>query len=187
MTESQVIDLITKIANKLSSKYKFDIFEKEDIFQQAFIEGIKGLENFDPTKGVLENFLSSHIKRRLVNFKRDNYVQPINPLKMSQERAENKMDIMFKKLAIYQAIDIDLIDMENENSVYKEYDLNHELVMDEIVKMIDTNLPVKYREDYLKLLHGRTISKTRKDKIYCCIVQILEQHGYLANKKDEWL
>ena len=46
--------------------------------QQAAIFALEGLEKYD-NKRPLENFLWTHVRNRLFNYKRDNYQRPDKP------------------------------------------------------------------------------------------------------------
>ena len=68
MTEQEVLAVIEKIANRYCHKFKFGYFTAEDIKQEAFIIAVDALDRYDERR-PLENFLSSHVKNRLINFK----------------------------------------------------------------------------------------------------------------------
>jgi hypothetical protein len=78
MTEEEVTSIINKICNRLAKKFVFGYYDRDDIYQQAFIFGIEGLENYDDGR-PLENFLWVHIKNRLCTFKRDQYERLDSP------------------------------------------------------------------------------------------------------------
>ena len=78
MTEEQVIQTIDNIANRLASKFKFGYHEIEDMKQQARLFAWEGLKNYDGIR-PLENFLWTHVRNRLYNFKRNNFGRPDKP------------------------------------------------------------------------------------------------------------
>ena len=67
MTEQEVLIVIEKIANRYCHKFKFGYFTAEDIKQEAFIIAVDALDRYDERR-PLENFLSAHVKNRLINF-----------------------------------------------------------------------------------------------------------------------
>jgi len=71
MTEQQVIETITKVADRQAAKFRFGYYEVEDMRQEAFIIAMDALDRYDE-KRPLENFLAVHVNNRLKNFKRDN-------------------------------------------------------------------------------------------------------------------
>ena len=71
-SEQEVLDVIDGIANRLCYKFKFGYHSPEDMKQQARLFAWEGLEKYDG-KRPLENFLWTHVRNRLYNFKRNNY------------------------------------------------------------------------------------------------------------------
>jgi len=78
VSEKHFLETIDKICYKLLHKFKFGYHDIEDMKQQAYIFALQGLENYDTSK-PLENFLWTHIRNRLFNFKRDKYQRPDRP------------------------------------------------------------------------------------------------------------
>ena len=78
MTEKQVIQIINNIANRLAGKFKFGYHDLEDMKQQARLFAWEGMENYDGIR-PLENFLWTHVRNRLYNFKRNNFGRPDKP------------------------------------------------------------------------------------------------------------
>jgi len=75
--EEDFLQALDNISKKLIYKFKFGYHEIEDMKQQAAIFALEGLENYDASR-PLENFLWTHVRNRLFNFKRDNYCRPDN-------------------------------------------------------------------------------------------------------------
>jgi hypothetical protein len=48
----------------------------------------------------------------------------------------------------------------------------------EAIYIIDTQLPVEYRADYLKILNNVHVSKKRREEVSQVIKQLLEDNGY---------
>ena len=71
MTEEEVIETIERVATRLCRKFRFGYHEVDDIKQQASLFAWEGLEKYDE-KRPLENFLWTHVRNRLYNFKRNN-------------------------------------------------------------------------------------------------------------------
>jgi DNA-directed RNA polymerase specialized sigma24 family protein len=71
-TETEVIDIINTVADRLCYKFKFGYHSAEDMKQQARLYAWEGMEKYDG-KRPLENFLWTHVRNRLYNFKRNNY------------------------------------------------------------------------------------------------------------------
>jgi DNA-directed RNA polymerase specialized sigma24 family protein len=78
VTEEELLATIDTISKKLAYKFKFGYHEIEDMRQQISVFALEGLMNYD-RKRPLENFLWTHVRNRLFNFKRDNYQRPDKP------------------------------------------------------------------------------------------------------------
>ena len=65
MSEQEVVDMITKVSERLSNKFTFAFYTTEDIRQEAFIIGMEALERYDESK-PLENFLFVHMANRIL-------------------------------------------------------------------------------------------------------------------------
>jgi len=87
LTEEQVIDIVSKVANNHKNKH-FGYFTSEDIIQEVWAIALDRLKEFDYNRGkesniekALEHFLNNVIARRLSNLYRDHYVVPQRQLK----------------------------------------------------------------------------------------------------------
>lgn len=77
-TEQSTLNAIEVVVNRLSFLFLFGFHQIEDIKQEARIIAIDGLERYDE-KRPLENFLWTHVKNRLGNFKRNNWERLSKP------------------------------------------------------------------------------------------------------------
>lgn len=78
ISEQELLETIDTISKKLSYKFKFGYHEAEDMKQQISIFALEGLEKYDHQR-PLANFLWTHVRNRLYNYKRDNYQRPDKP------------------------------------------------------------------------------------------------------------
>lgn len=76
--EDEFVEIVEKITKKLIYQFKFGYHTHHDIKQQAYIYAIEALQRYDK-KRPLENFLWTHIRNRLFNYKRNNYKRPDAP------------------------------------------------------------------------------------------------------------
>ena len=184
------LDIITK---KLVYKFKFGYHDVDDMKQQAAIFALEGLEKYDHSR-PLENFLWTHVRNRLFNYKRDNYQRPDKPCltcplyRPNNEESDcsqfkdknncNAYKTWFKrnnsKKNIMKPGYIDNTDPEQSS------DFINQISNEEIVNYLEDNLPTKYREIYLKLKFGVKISKNDKTKLQNYI-----RNNILPNFKKE--
>jgi len=160
MTEEQVILTISKISSRLANKFTFANYEEEDIAQEAFIIGMDAMDRYDE-KRPLENFLSVHIKNRLMNFKRDNYYRP-------DEGKAEQIQQGKKKLLEAQSVDT----IQNFLTVAES---SCSLESRELLEYIDNHLPANMRSDYLRFRNEQSLTKTKKAKLVEELRAIMER------------
>jgi len=72
VTEEEFLRVLDNISKRLGHKFKFGYHDFDDMKQQASIFALEGLEKYDNSR-PLENFLWTHVRNRLFNYKRNNY------------------------------------------------------------------------------------------------------------------
>ena len=192
VSESEFLEVWEKISKKLGYKFKFGYHSHEDMKQQAAIFALEGLKNYDKSR-PLENFLWTHVRNRLFNYKRDNYQRPDKPCltcpfyntKCASECSEfsNKNDCSLyaswinrndAKKNIMRPLGIDNIG-ENHREIAKDDFMSH-LSNKEILTLIDKNVSVKNRPIFLKVIGGSKVPKTEIKKLLNEIKKILKDH-----------
>lgn len=195
--ESELLKVIDIIAKKLAYKFKFGYHEIEDMKQQISIFALEGLQNYDH-KRPLENFLWTHVRNRLFNYKRDNYQRPDKPcyscplydphmIKSHSgcEKYSDKNDCDLyshwysrnstkKNLMHLTTID----ELKDYGSAFttQEDSLFSQISNSEIVNKIEENLGGDLRIIYLKLKNGCKVSKSDNEKLMIKIKEILENN-----------
>jgi len=74
LLDNNVMEIIESIINMIAPSFTFSYYDVDDIKQEARIFALEALKRFDPEKGELRTFLLTHIKNRLINLRRDNYL-----------------------------------------------------------------------------------------------------------------
>jgi DNA-directed RNA polymerase specialized sigma24 family protein len=161
MTYDEVINVITKVVNKTAPKYTFYGYTIDDIKQESFIICVEALERYDSVR-PLENFLSVNLSNRLKNFIRDNHFL---------SNTHNQ------RIKVLQPAQLDyeetLLDEDEKYAIDEE----HYDYLD-ICANIDRLLPACMRMDYLKMINGVYLTRTRRDEIAKKIIEIMEDFGY---------
>lgn len=67
--------------------------------------------------------------------------------------------------------------VDNLNELFKTNPLIDTLQKNELFELIDKSLPVKYRENYLKMLHGDKVSKADRTTILEEITNIIKKNN----------
>jgi DNA-directed RNA polymerase specialized sigma24 family protein len=191
VSDAEFLEVLEKITKRLAHKFKFGYHSVEDMKQQAAIFALEGLKNYDH-KRPLENFLWTHVRNRLFNYKRNNYQRPDKPCltcplydaayKVSNNQCSkfldkndcepfhswSKRNEAKKNIAKPSCVE-DLSLLTSSSSLNE----NHELIA-----FLDQNIKTEYRDSYLKLKHNQKINKSDLNKLKAHIVQIMEEHGW---------
>jgi hypothetical protein len=207
VSEEEFLKVLENISKRLGHKFRFGYHSYEDMKQQAAIFALEGLQKYD-NKRPLENFLWTHVRNRLFNYKRDNYQRPDKPclgcifhdpnchkstnqcLEFSDKnncpeyntwnnRNTNKRNIM-KPVGIedLQEQNINISKLSSDSTIA-------DIVANEqIIKILDENIPAQHRPAYLKLKYGDKVYKTELNKLLECIQEILKDHNYDIKQED---
>lgn len=183
--ESDFLNIVSIITKKLAYKFKFGYHDIEDMHQQITIFAIEGLKNYDH-KRPLENFLWTHVRNRLFNYKRDNYQRPNKPcltcplydphLKQSSSgcsKYNNKEDCdPYHKWASRNNSKKNLMhlttieEIKDYGSIFHSPQISSQVLDNvEILDDIESKLNGELREIYLKLKNGCKVSKKDSDKL----------------------
>ena len=179
MNEQEVIDTIVRVVDRYAKKFQFSYHEIDDIKQEGFMIGMEALGRYDPSR-PLENFLAVHIKNRLKNFRRDNFFKPDETLSknVNSDKDMKKLQRNNVRMFLLYPIDIDSVKQDGESNMSSPDEFINDIQIRELMRIIDINLEVSYRKDYLKIKDGIYVSKVRREEIYNEIKTILkEQDG----------
>ena len=171
MSESEVLEVINRIADRYAYKFRFGYFEAEDIRQEAVIIAMEALDRYEEGR-PLENFLAVHVKNRLTNFKRDKYYRQTKENSEAQKKHNNSKKFLMEPLDIYNIRD------EQEMNMRIDDEFVDDCEQDEIIQIINMNLDVGLRSDYLRIKDGCYVAKPRREKILEEINNILRDNGY---------
>jgi len=198
VSESDFLKVLDNISKRLIYKFKFGYHDIDDMKQQAAIFAIEGLKKYDHSR-PLENFLWTHVRNRLFNYKRNNYQRPDKPcltcplydkafknsnnqcLKYSNKndcapysawssRNESKKNIMKPSSLHNQSLNED-------NQIEDNNDPSEFLQNKEIIEYLDANISLpEHRETYLKLKNGSKVSKPLLDKLKTYILTLMKDY-----------
>lgn len=200
VSEEEFLTVLDNISKRLGHKFKFGYHEFDDMKQQAAIFALEGLEKYDNTR-PLENFLWTHVRNRLFNYKRNNYQRPDKPCftcpfydkgyKKSNNQCSEFKDKM--ECQLFAA-------WSNRNDAkknimqptYIEHDIQNEannliesIQNQEIIKFLDENVSAEYRENYLKLKHGDKILKQQLVKLQNHIQSLMKDFSCQMPPENE--
>ena len=198
MTEKEVLEVIDKVATKLAYKFKFGYHDIEDMKQQGRLFAIQGMDNYDDSR-PLENFLWTHVRNRLFNYKRDNFERPDRPCYSCPfydpgckssinecEEFEDKQECDLysgwlsrnsSKKNLMSPIGISEVKNDKEGNMNMPSSLLEKLANKELLTLIDQNIPLELRLDYLRLKNGLKLPRPKRDAIIGSIKNILKENN----------
>tara|TARA_Y100000310_G_scaffold237235_1_gene240505 strand:+ start:1077 stop:1709 length:633 start_codon:yes stop_codon:yes gene_type:complete len=198
MTEDEVLEIIDKISGRLAYKFRFGYHGIDDIKQQGTLFAIEGMDKYDESR-PLENFLWTHVRNRLFNYKRDNFERPDRPCftcpfydpdnkcsTSSCTEFEDKAECTLlsgwlkrnsAKKNLMSPINMHEINDEKEERMKKSHDFLGSLTRDEIIGVIDREISVEYRIDFNRLKYDLKLPKSRRNKLIDVIFEILRENG----------
>jgi DNA-directed RNA polymerase specialized sigma24 family protein len=205
VSQDEFLLVLDNISKRLCHKFKFAYHNIDDMKQQAAIFALEGLKKYD-NKRPLENFLWTHVRNRLFNYKRNNYQRPDKPcltcplfdknFKCSLNQCSkytNKSDCdLYRTWSKRNDSKKNIIQpsyIEEDLHPTKSKDLANFIQDKEIIQFLDSNIQSEYRESYLKLKHGTKIPKQQLDKLKKHISELMENKlwktkNYLHENED---
>jgi hypothetical protein len=196
ISEQQLLDIIERVVNRLSSMFSFGYFDMEDIKQQARLMALEALPKFKKGRGNqelpierrLEAFFTTHIRNRLNNLRRDKLFRNQPPCCncdyytndgcncYSRRNDCTKYDKWFirneAKRGIMEPSDISISPENSYEDVQEQT-----ILRDELIRIINIKLPANLRSDYLRLLDGQSLTKANRLKLFDIIKDILKDYG----------
>ena len=182
LTEEEVMAAMNKAVALLAQTFSFGYFDSDDIRQEAYIFGLESLPRYDPSR-PLENFLYSHMKNSLINFKRDKYHRTDPPCKICAEHGKHPDGSICQKYLTWKkrnASKQNLMrpqDIQTADDSNKSMKMNQSVVDDanilECLELIDLNLDVELRSTYIRMRNGEPVPKTKRIKVEDAIKEIL--------------
>ena len=166
--------------------------------QQARLFAWEGLKNYDGVR-PLENFLWTHVRNRLYNFKRNNFGRPDKPCDIcpffnrafrnfkgfgckaydNHEECDLYMGWVNRNTAKRNIMNAAKLDLEMHSPAPMEEILDRDHIFD----LVDNTIAVQYREDWIRLINGLKLPKARKELIIQLVLDILKEHGI---DKETW-
>jgi DNA-directed RNA polymerase specialized sigma24 family protein len=186
--DEKTLKIIKRVCHRLAEKFTFGFYDPEDIEQEAFIMALAALPRFNPEISCLETFLHVDVCNKLKTFKRDHFQRTdftcsyCGRQDPTCEHCQRREWRHAAKKHLMEPIDIDHVNGDTERNMYINTDFLADIELSEIISLINMNLDIALREDYLKMLEGITIPKVKRQVIEAAIFSILEDNGYYDRK-----
>lgn len=142
--EQEFQEAILIVMERMRKKYRFGIYDGDDVAQEAYMIGLEVVKKYNPSHGPMLNYLSVSIHNRIKNFMRNTIIKEIDTCYISNLSEE------FETIG------------------------NSKTTREEFWQMIEDNLSMDYRKDYLKLRGGLPLAKVVKNKLINEIRRIID-------------
>lgn len=168
------METIIRVANRIAPKFAFNIHDAEDMVHEAILLGMECVERYDIERGPFENFCATHINNRLRTFVRKHSPKGEPDVPTSSLEYVHWHRSFASKKKLQEALPLDLV----QDEVVSHTNFIDDMALDEIQRLIDCQLPVIYRADYIRMLNDVHVPKARREKIKAIILKILGDNGY---------
>jgi hypothetical protein len=178
-TQDQVLLIIDKVTTRLAPRFRFGYHSVEDLKQEGARFALEVLERgvYDASR-PLENFLFIHVRNRLSGYKRDNYLRSEEPCSCTDckrhlaWKARNEV-----KRSLMSPIDVELTQPLASQA--------EGCLDNDILNLIDDNLPLELRSDYLRMRERVALPKARRMRVQNAIIEILASRNMGASYVNE--
>jgi DNA-directed RNA polymerase specialized sigma24 family protein len=181
--EKELEQAINNVAIQISQKYTIPGYDFQDIKQEIALEYIAKRDKFDSSKGDLQTFIFTISKNKIFNLHRYLVKRLDKPCYNCPLKCYNKKDDSCTKYTsdimecdiyarwqkrneskknIASPVDIGAInDQDEKNTRIKDKSIEN-LEKAEIKEMIDENLPIDMRKDYVIFMNGGNLTSARE-------------------------
>jgi len=203
VTEDEFLTVLDNISKRLGHKFRFGYHDFDDMKQQAAIFAMEGLQKYDRSR-PLENFLWTHVRNRLFNYKRNNYQRPDKPCltcplydkmyscsnnQCSKYKDKSECELYASWASRNEAkkniMQPNHIEHELHGSKLQSKDFTGFIQNKEIISFLDEQIQTEYRESYLKLKHGSNIPKQQLLKLQKHITELMENFTWSKSPEKE--
>jgi hypothetical protein len=203
VTEDEFLIVLDNISKRLGHKFRFGYHDFDDMKQQAAIFAMEGLQKYDRSR-PLENFLWTHVRNRLFNYKRNNYQRPDKPCltcplydkmyscsnnQCSKYKDKSECELYSSWASRNEAkkniMQPNHIEHELHGSKLQSKDFTGFIQNKEIISFLDEQIQTEYRESYLKLKHGSNIPKQQLLKLQKHITELMENFTWSKSPEKE--
>lgn len=198
--EAEITRIVQHVARTLAHSLKFGYHTAEDIEQQGVLYGLQVLKSTRADTGEpayqverpLENFLYTHIRNRLLNYRRNNYIRleppctccpPFSPPAFPCKKWRDWHARNNAKQNLMRPIDMGTVSDEGEARMSNPSTVVQDAITNELETIINTRLPVDLRSDYIRMRNQVMIPKARRQRVREAVASIAREAGYLDEEE----
>lgn len=183
--EAEIVRIMQTVARALAPAYRFGYHSVADIEQEGVYYAILALEHgrYDVSR-PLENFLYVHMRNRMSNAKRDKYTRaeppcsccpPFSPPAFPCQKWTDWSRRNTAKKNLMRPIDVCNVADEHESNMRERAEVENDAVGNELHLLLDRELSVDLRKDYLQMLEGKAVPKARRQKVREAVIAIIRE------------
>jgi hypothetical protein len=195
VTEESFLAAVNLIARVLAKK-AFGPHDEGDVAQLVAVWSLEAVHRYDPAKGSLDSLLYSHCSNQLSNLRRNETgCRTDYPCRVCYEHAIGAGDghedgsvcpqfaawweRRLTKGRLARPVGIDKVFVEGESRMKADSMVETEVEMQELIRLIDVQLPLELRADYLRLRAGEwaSIPIPRRRAVRHKVAEILREAG----------
>lgn len=183
-TENEVLRIIDKVVNQLAPSFRFGCWDLDDLKQFGRLKALELLEKGTYEVGrPLEAYIYTHCRNRYINLRRDELTRYDPPCEACAAGTFCNGDTPCEKFACWQQRNhakanlqrpIDIDHVADEVRMHRASEVEAEASINESLRLIDANLPVELRSDYLKMRAGVSVPKMRRIEVERAVSEILK-------------
>jgi DNA-directed RNA polymerase specialized sigma24 family protein len=201
-SQTQVLAIIDRVAAKLAPNYYVGYFDRDDLAQECRCFALEALSRYDPRPGPdgkptkpLENFLYKHTRNRLVNLRRDCYRRADYPCPLCKDATDyntghpdrrycdrhvNWQRTQDRKAALMAGGGWQVLAEERQWDAGGEADPAGQAEVRDALRLIDAELDLDMRADYLRMRAGQLIDRDRRRAVEAAVREILAESGLVG-------
>ena len=178
LSEEDFLHSVNQACNILAKNFVFGYYDEMDIRQEAYIFALEAIGRYDRDR-PLPNFIYTHIRNRLINFKRDKFHRNDPPCALcfgGGSHEDGEICMKFKLWRNRNSVKRNLMrpnELDDYSHVCKEVSVVESVNYSEMLDKIDMELPVEYRSLYLRMRCGESVPKSKREMIMVKIKEIL--------------
>lgn len=191
MAENQFCSTAQSVAAALKNKFHIPNLDTEDLSQYIILYCYEVKDRYNPERGTLYSFLYKRSLNKLKNLVRDkvqryeppcrccNVAAYLRDREIPRAECQTFRDWRLRNQAkanVNSPVGIDEIDPRGENNTYYTVDFEKSILQEEILKLIDTHLPVQHRRDFTLFMDGVKLPVKRENILLNAIRNVAEKN-----------
>lgn len=186
-TEQEILAAIEKSVRILAPSFVFGYYSVDDIEQQARLFGLQAVEGWD-TSRPFANFAYTHIRNRLINFRRDKLRRNDPPCRKchagqyctSEGACRHYREWAARnntKANLMRPLDLQRVADERESRTRCESEAEQGVELAELLGRIDAELPVELRSAYLRMREGLSVPRGPRAQVMELVQRVMQCRG----------